>query len=151
MSSSRIIVEILVNQYTFALTLINTSNLTYSLISPRLIKRTSLQYIPISPYLLEGVTKESRTIQEVATLTINIKGYKDTIQGYVSLSHLGYNLILRRLQINKRQVTITPSKKSIYIYLSSQRIRLISTKDRLILRNLNIRQISATAYYSYLQ
>jgi hypothetical protein len=79
MSSNRVTVEVLVNQHTFALTLINTGNLAYSLISPRLVKCASLQCLSISPRVLEGVTKESRTIREVARLTINIKGYKDTI------------------------------------------------------------------------
>jgi hypothetical protein len=96
MSSNRVTVETLVNQHTFASTLIDTSNLAYSLISPRLVKRAGLQCLSISPQVLEGVTKESGTIKEVARLTINIEGYKDTIWGYVSPSHLGYNLILGR-------------------------------------------------------
>jgi hypothetical protein len=78
-SSSGITVEALVNRYTFASTLINTGNLAYSLISPRLVKRAGLQCIPISPRVLEGVTEGPRTIRRVARLTINIKGYKDTI------------------------------------------------------------------------
>jgi len=79
MSSNGVTVETLVNQYTFALTLIITSNLAYSLISPRLVKRAGLQCLSISPRALEGVTEESGTIREVTRLTINIKGYKDTI------------------------------------------------------------------------
>jgi hypothetical protein len=78
-SSNRVTVETLVNQHTFALTLIDTSNLAYSLISPRLVKRAGLQCLSIPPRVLEGVTEESGTIKEVARLTINIKGYKDTI------------------------------------------------------------------------
>jgi hypothetical protein len=72
-------VETLVNQHTFAFTLIDTSNLAYSLISPRLVKCASLQCLSISLWVLEGVTKKSITIKEVARLTINIDGYKDVI------------------------------------------------------------------------
>jgi hypothetical protein len=78
-SSNRVTVETLVNQHTFASTLIDTSNLAYSLISPCLVKRAGLQCLSIPPWVLEGVTKEPGTIEEVARLTINIKGYKDTI------------------------------------------------------------------------
>jgi hypothetical protein len=53
--------------------------------------------------------------------------------------------------MNKRQVIITLAKRSIYIYLSQERIRLISTKNRPIPCDLSMRQINAAAYYSYLQ
>jgi predicted aspartyl protease len=151
MSSSGITVEALVDRYTFASTLIDTGNLAYSLISPRLVKRAGLQCIPISPRVLEGVTEGPGTIRRVARLTIDIEGYKDTIWGYVSPSHPGYDLILGRPWMNKRQVTIAPSKRSIYIHSSHQRIRLISTEDRPIPRNLNVKQINAAAYHSYIR
>jgi transposase InsO family protein/predicted aspartyl protease len=151
MSSNGVTVETLVNQHTFASTLIDTGNLAYSLISPHLVKRAGLQCLSISPRVLEGVTEESGTIREVARLTINIEGYKDTIWGYVSPSHPGYDLILGRPWMNKRQVTIAPSKRSIYIHSSNQRIRLISTEDRPIPRDPSMKQINAAAYYTYLR
>ena len=117
MSSNGVTVETLVNLQTFASTLIDTGNLAYSLISPRLVQRAGLQCLPISPRVLEGVTEKPGTIQEVARLTIDIEGYKDVKWGYVSPSHPGYDLILGRPWMNKRQVTLALSKKSIYIYL----------------------------------
>ena len=151
MSSNGVTVETLVNKHTFASTLIDTGNLTFALISPQLVKHAGLQCIRISPRTLEGVNKESGTIQEVARLAIDIEGYQDTIWGYVSPSHPGYDLILGRPWMNKRQVTIAPSKKSIYIHSSQQRLRLISTEDRPIPRNAMTRQINAAAYSSYLR
>lgn len=151
MSSNGITVEALVNQHTFASTLIDTGNLAYSLISPRLVKRANLQCLPISPRVLEGVTEEPGTIRRVARLTIDIQGYKDIIWGYVAPSHPGYDLILGRPWMNKRQVTIAPSKKSIYIHSSHQRIRLISTEDRPIPKDLRLKRIGATAYYTYIR
>jgi hypothetical protein len=151
MSSNGVTVETLVNQHTFASTLIDTGNLAYSLISPCLVKRAGLQCLSISPRRLEGVTEESGTIKEVARLTIDIEGYKDTIWGYVSPSHPGYDLILGRPWMNKRQVTIAPSKRSIYIHSSHQRICLISTEDRPIPRDPSMKQINAAAYHSYIQ
>ena len=53
--------------------------------------------------------------------------------------------------MNKRQVTIAPSKKSIYIHSSHQRIRLISTEDRPIPKDLRLKRIGATAYYTYIR
>jgi hypothetical protein len=53
--------------------------------------------------------------------------------------------------MNKRQVTIAPSKRSIYIHSSHQRIRLISTEDCPIPRNPNVKQINAAAYHSYIR
>ena len=151
MSSSGITVEALVDQYTFASTLIDTGNLAYSLISPRLVKRAGLQCLPISPRVLEGVTEEPGTITRVARLTIDIEGYKDTIWGYVSPSHPGYDLILGRPWMNKRQVTIAPSKRSIYIHSSHQRIRLVSTEDRPISKDRCLKRISAAAYHTYIR
>ncbi|KAG9184899.1 hypothetical protein G6011_06845, partial [Alternaria panax] len=151
MSGNGITVETLVDQHTFASTLIDTGNLSYSLISPRLVKRAGLQCLPISPRVLEGVTEEPGTIRRVARLTIDIQGYKDTIWGYVAPSHPGYDLILGRPWMNKRQVTIAPSKKSIYIHSSHQRIRLISTEDRPIPKDLQLKRIGATAYYTYIR
>ena len=151
MSSNGITVETLINRHTFASTLIDTGNLAYSLISPRLVRRASLQCLPISPRRLDGVTEEPGTITKVARLTIDIEGYKDTIWGYVSPSHPGYDLILGRPWMNKRQVTIAPSKKSIYIHSSHQRIRLVSTEDRPILKDQRLKRISAVAYYTYIR
>jgi transposase InsO family protein len=151
MSSNGITVETLVNRHAFASTLIDTGNLAYSLISPRLVKRAGLQCLSISPRRLEGVTEESGTIRKVARLTIDIEGYKDTIWGYVSPTHPGYDLILGRPWMNKRQVTIAPSKRSIYIHSTHQRIRLISTEDRPISKNQRLKRISAVAYYTYIR
>jgi hypothetical protein len=143
----------LVNQYTFASILIDTSNLAYSLISPYLVKCAGLQCLSISPWRLEGVTEESGTIKEVARLTIDIESYKDTIWGYVSPLHPGYDLILGRTWINKRQVTIAPSKRSIYIYIyfSHQRICLTSTKNCPIPWDPSIKQTNAAADHFYIQ
>ena len=116
MSSNRITVETLVNQRSFATTLIDTGNLAFSLISPRLVKSASLQCVQITPRTLEGVTEESGTISEAARLTININGYKDTIWGYVSPTYPGYNILLGRPWMNKRRVIIALSKKSFYVH-----------------------------------
>ncbi|KAK1914177.1 hypothetical protein P3342_007423 [Pyrenophora teres f. teres] len=53
--------------------------------------------------------------------------------------------------MNKRQVTIAPSKRSIYIHSSHQRIRLISTEDRPISKDRRLKQISAAAYCMYIR
>ena len=116
MSSNGITVETLVNQRTFATTLIDTGNLAFSLISPQLVKRAGLQCIPIVPRALEGVTDNTGVITKVARLSIDINGYQDTIWGYVSPTHPGYDILLGRPWMNKRQVTIAPSKNSFYVH-----------------------------------
>ena len=52
--------------------------------------------------------------------------------------------------MNKRQVTITPSKRSIYIHSLHQRIRLVSTEDRPISKDQCLKRIGAAAYHMYI-
>lgn len=151
MSSDGVTVEALVDQNTFASTLIDTGNLAFALISPKLVKSAGLQCIPIRPRSLEGVTAEPGTITKVARLTVNIEGYNDTIFGYVCPTHPGYDLILGRPWMNKRKVTVAPSKKTIYIHSSGQRIRLVSTEDRPLKKSHQLKEITAVAYGSYLR
>jgi hypothetical protein len=53
--------------------------------------------------------------------------------------------------MNKRQLTIALSKRSIYIHSSHQRIRLVSTEDRPISKDQCLKQIGAAAYHTYIR
>ena len=151
MSSNGITLEALVNQHSFASTLIDTGNLTFALISPRFAKRAGLQCMLIKPRSLEGVTANPGAIREIARLTINLEGYQETLFGYIGPAHPGYDIILGRPWMNKRNVTISPKKNSIYIHSTGQRLHLLSTEDRPIHRDYKIREVSAAAYGTYLR
>ena len=95
------------------------------------------------------MSDQYQTIREVACLTIDINGYQDTLFGYVAPAHTGFDLILGRPWMNKRKVTIAPSKSSIYIHSTGQRIRLVSTEERPLARQ-SLTQVNAAAFSTHL-
>ena len=144
--------EALVNKTTFASTLIDTGNLSYALICPYFAKRSGLQCMDITPRKLEGVVGTKAQIDQVARLTINLEGYRETLFGYIGPAHPGYDIILGRPWMNKREVTIAPSKKSIYIRSTGQRLRFLSTEDRPISHRPGfVKQINAAAYSTWIR
>ncbi len=102
-----IILSTLVNQNSFVRIIVDTSCLCYRLCNPIYAIKQNLEYIKIRPLQLEAFDGEKarRPILEVAIIDINLEGYKEQIQFYITLLG-GYNMFLGMPQIKKRNIEI---------------------------------------------
>ena len=74
-----IVVSTLVNNTSFARTIVNTSCLCYRLCDPMYTMWANLKHIKIKPFYIEAFDKEkaTRPIQEVAVINLNLEGFID--------------------------------------------------------------------------
>ena len=151
MRCKAITVEALVNSAHFASMMIDTGNLTYSLVSPVFAKKAGLQCLDIKPRQLSGVNGEPGRITQVVRFKFNIEGYNDYAWGYVAPEHPGFDVILGRAWMNRRNVTIAPRKGSIYVHNTGQRIRLQSSEGRPRDEGQKLAEIDANAYALWLR
>lgn len=112
--------------------MLDSGCLTYALVSAQFARKAKLQCIDLpTPRTLQGV-EGTGTIRQACQFTYDIEGYTRTGWGYmVENTHLGFDILLGRSWFNKHNVTITPAKKSIFIYLERTRIRLRSKEGEL--------------------
>ena len=102
-----IVVSTLVNNTSFARTIVNTSCLCYRLCNPMYTVQANLKHIKIKPFYIEAFDREKaiRPIQEVAVIDLDLEGFTDQVQFYITpLSK--YNMYLGIPQIRKRRVGI---------------------------------------------
>ncbi len=76
-----IIVLVLVNQLSFAHTMVNTRCLTYGLCDPSFASRWNLERLEIKPFYMEAFDgeKAARSIREVAVTDIDLEGFTDRV------------------------------------------------------------------------
>ena len=109
-----IVVSTLVNNTSFARTMVNTSCLCYRLYNPMYTVQANLKHIKIKPFYIKAFNKEKaiRPIQEVAIIDLDLEGFTDQVQFYITpLSK--YNMYLGILQIKKRRVGINKEGEQI--------------------------------------
>jgi hypothetical protein len=152
MNGKAISLHTLVNQTTFASTMIDSGCLANAFVSPSLVKRASLQCIDITPRTLVGVAGQG-TISQVAKYNIDIEGFKDEGWAYVAGDGLGFDMLLGRPWMDRLQVTIAPAKRTIYIHATGQRIRLYSKEGQpvpVLADHQPLSEINAAAYALHL-
>ena len=74
-----IVVSTLVNNTSFARTIVNTSCLYYGLCDPMYATWANLKHIKIKPFYIEAFDREKaiRPIQEVAVMDLDLEGFTD--------------------------------------------------------------------------
>ncbi len=74
-----IVVSTLVNNTSFARTMVNTSCLYYRLCNPMYTVWANLKHIKIKPFYIEAFNREKaiRPIQEVAVIDLDLEGFTD--------------------------------------------------------------------------
>ena len=74
-----IVISTLVNNTSFARTIVNTSCLYYRLYNPTYTIQVNLKYIKIKPFYIKVFNREkaTRLIQEVAVIDLDLKGFRD--------------------------------------------------------------------------
>ena len=74
-----IVVSTLVNNTSFARTIVNTSCLCYGLCDPKYTIQANLKHFEITPFYIEAFDREKavRPIQEVAVVDIDLEGFTD--------------------------------------------------------------------------
>ena len=74
-----IVVSTLVNNTSFARTIVNTSCLYYRLCDPMYTVWANLKHIKIKPFYIEAFNREkaTRPIQEVAIIDLDLEGFID--------------------------------------------------------------------------
>ena len=74
-----IVVSTLVNNTSFARTMVNTSCLCYRLCDPMYTMWANLKHIKIKPFYIEAFDREKamRPIQEVAVMDLDLEGFTD--------------------------------------------------------------------------
>jgi hypothetical protein len=152
MNGKAISIHTLVNQTTFASTMIDSGCLANAFVSPSLVKRAGLQCIDITPRTLIGVAGQE-TICQVAKYKIDIEGFKDEGWAYVAGDGLEFDMLLGRPWMDRLQVTIAPAKRTIYIHATGQHICLYSKEGQpvpLLTNHQPLSEISAAAYALYL-
>jgi hypothetical protein len=152
MNRNAISLYMLVNQTTFASTMIDSGCLVNAFVFPSLGKRAGLQYINITPCILVGVVGQG-TICQVAKYKIDIERFKDEGWAYVAGDGLGFDMLLERPWMDHLQVTIAPAKRTIYIHATGQRICLYSKEGQPVPVSANhqlLSEIGAAAYAFHL-
>ena len=153
MNGNAISVHTLVNCTTFASTMIDSGCLANAFVSPSLVKKAGLQCINIEPRILKGVTGQGM-ITQVAKYNADIEGFKDSGWAYVASDGLGFDMIFGRPWMDRLQVTIAPSKRSIYVHATGQRVKIQSKEGQavpLVKGHQALRAISAAAYALHLK
>ena len=74
-----IVIPTLVNNTSFARTIVNTSCLCYGLYNPTYTIQANLERIKIKPFYIEAFNREKavRPIQEVAVVNLDLEGFTD--------------------------------------------------------------------------
>jgi len=74
-----IVISTLVNNTSFARTIVNTSCLYYRLYNPTYATRVNLKYIKIKPFYIEVFNRKKaiRLIQEVAVIDLDLKHFRN--------------------------------------------------------------------------
>ena len=74
-----IVVSTLVNNTSFARTMVDTSCLCYGLCDPTYTMWANLKHIKIKPFYIEAFDREkaTRPIQEVAVMDLDLEGFTD--------------------------------------------------------------------------
>ena len=74
-----IVIPTLVNNTSFARTMVDTGCLCYGLCDPTYATRANLKRIEIKPFYMEAFDgeKAARPIQEVAIINLDLEGFKD--------------------------------------------------------------------------
>jgi hypothetical protein len=151
MKAKPLTVHTLINYTHYASMMLDSSCLTYALVSAKFARKAKLQCINLpTPKILQGV-EGTGTIQQACQFTYDIEGYTRTGWGYiVENTHLGYDILFGRSWFNKHDVTIAPAKKTIYIHSERTRIRLRSKEGELPPKP-TVHEISAIAMQKYIQ
>ncbi len=102
-----IVLSALVNQNSFARTMVDTGCLCYGLCDPVYATKQNLERIKIRPLQLEAFDGEKarRPILEVAVADIDLEGYKERMWFYITPLG-GYDMFLGMPWIKKRNVEI---------------------------------------------
>ena len=101
------VVSALVNDVTFADTLIDTGCLSYGLCDTRFARKHNLMRIPIKPRDITGFDgRVSSTVNEVAVVLLDLDGYREE-RVFMYVTPIGdYNIILGMPWITAQDVRI---------------------------------------------
>jgi hypothetical protein len=112
-----ITIDLIVNNIVNATALIDCGCLCYALIDKKFAYRHRLERYQIPVRMIEGVNGKLSKINEVARFSFKLHGYEETAYAYVMDLSSGEDVYLGRGWMDRRNVTIAPAKKSIFIHL----------------------------------
>ena len=128
MEGPSFVVSALVNQESFANTMIDTGSQVYCLCDPRFASEKSLERLRILPKEIEGVTGTLvHTVKEVVKFQLDLEGHQEGVFAYV-MPLGGYDLILGLPWVTRRDVRI-----------DGRRRRMRVGPDKVIVRAAHVR------------
>jgi hypothetical protein len=141
------VVSALINDITFADTLIDTGCLSYGLCDTRFARKHNLPRIPIKPRDITGFDgKASSTVNEVAVVSLDLDGYREE-RVFMYVTPIGdYNMILGMPWITAQDVRINGPRSEMMIRVTDTIVRskeAFFSKQKEISRTV---QVSATSF-----
>jgi len=141
------VVSALVNDVTFADTLIDTGCLSYGLCDTRFARKHNLMRIPIKPRDITGFDgRVSSTVNEVAVVLLDLDGYREE-RVFMYVTPIGdYNIILGMPWITAQDVRINGPRSEMMIGVTGTIVyskKAFFSKQKEISRTV---QVSATSF-----
>jgi ABC-type transporter Mla MlaB component len=140
-----ITIDLIVNNIVNATALINYRCLCYALINKKFAYRHHLERYQIPVWIIKGVNGKLSKINKVAQFSFKLHRYEETAYAYVMDLSSSEDVYLGRGWIDRRNVTIAPAKKSIFIHLKGIQVR--STEGTL---QGGVQQVDTTAFAALL-
>ena len=146
MDGEPFVVSALINDVTFANTLIDTGCLSYGLCDSRFAQKNNLTRIRIKPRDVEGFDgKISASVDELAVVTLDLDGYRETKMFMYVLPIGHYDMILGMPWITAQDVTVNGPRSEMRIGATGTIVK--SKKEFCSMsRNFHSVQVSATSY-----
>jgi predicted aspartyl protease len=147
MNGDPFVVSALINDITFADTLIDTGCLSYGLCDSRFARKHNLPRIPIKPRDITGFDgKASSTVNEVAVISLDLDGYREE-QVFMYVTPISdYNMILGMPWITAQDVQINGPRSEMMIGVTNT---VVHSKEAFFSRQKEISrtvQVSATSF-----
>lgn len=123
MRTPPITIDLIVNDVTNAVALVDCGCLCYALVNKKFAYRHHLERFQIPARLIEGVNGKLSEIHEVARFSLRMHGHEEIAYAYVMDLSSEEDIYLGRGWMDHQDVTVAPAKKSIFIHSKGIRVR----------------------------